>query len=275
MALLCPLGPVAKPGRRGASRSAPASQHDRNVCVTDLRNPGGARPRGASIAAVFAFPPQTQTFLRDLGAHNDRAWFEDHRAEYQAAYVEPAKAFVDAVAPELAQIAPEVRAEPRVLGSIFRINRDTRFSRDKRPYKEHLDLWFWEGERRTAQSGFYLRVTPELVGIGAGANHLSREALERYRAAVCDAEAGRALAEIVGALRADGWELDEPRLKRVPRGWHAPEPEVEPLLRRESVFVARREAAHLATDGERLLLACVEVWSRLAPLHRWLVAHVG
>ena len=123
---------------------------------------------------MFAFPLQTQDFLRDLSAHNDREWFDAHRADYQAAYVEPAKAFVAAVAPELERIAPRVCAEPRVLGSIFRINRDTRFSRDKRPYKEHLDLWFWEGERRTARSGFYLRVTPELVGIGAGANHLSR-----------------------------------------------------------------------------------------------------
>src|SRR3954454_23912404 len=144
--------------------------------------------RRASIAAMFAFPPQTQAFLRDVGANNDREWFAAHRDSYESGYLEPAKAFVEAVAPNLTAIAPEVRAEPRVMGSIFRINRDTRFSADKRPYKEHLDLWFWEGERRTAQSGFYLRVTPELVGIGAGANHLSREAVDRYRAAVCDAD---------------------------------------------------------------------------------------
>ena len=224
---------------------------------------------------MFAFPPQTQAFLRDLAAHNDRAWFDAHRAEYQSSYVEPAKAFVAAVVPELARIAPDVRAEGRVLGSIFRINRDTRFSRDKRPYKEHLDLWFWEGERRTAQSGFYLRVTPELVAIGAGANHLSREAVDRYRAAVCDAESGSQLIEVAAQLETTGWELGEPRLKRSPRGWQAVDPEAEPLLRRDSLFVARREPAALATDEQRLIPACVEAWSALAPLHRWLVAHVG
>ncbi|UGS38139.1 DUF2461 domain-containing protein [Capillimicrobium parvum] len=223
---------------------------------------------------MFAFPPQTQDFLRDLSAHNDREWFDAHRAEYQAAYVEPARAFVAAVAPELERIAPGVCAEPRVLGSIFRINRDTRFSRDKRPYKEHLDLWFWEGERRTARSGFYLRVTPELVGIGAGANHLSREAIDRYRAAVCDAEAGAELAQIVSALETDGWDLAEPRLKRAPRGWTAVDPDAEPLLRRDSLFIARQEPAERATDADRLVPACVEAWSALAPLHRWLVAHV-
>jgi uncharacterized protein (TIGR02453 family) len=232
---------------------------------------GGGR---ASIAAMFAFPPQTQAFLRDLGAHNERAWFDAHRDEYQAAYVEPAKAFVAAVAPELARIAPDVQAQPRVLGSIFRINRDTRFSVDKRPYKEHLDLWFWEGERRTAQSGFSLRVTPQLVAIGAGANHLDREGVDRYRAAVCGEPSGGELVTIVADLVHAGWELGEPRRRRAPKGWAAADPDAEALLRRDGLFVVRTAPAELATDAERLVPTCVEVWSALAPLHRWLVEHV-
>jgi uncharacterized protein (TIGR02453 family) len=239
--------------------------------VLQTADVGGGR---ASIGAMFAFPPQTQAFLRDLGAHNDRAWFDAHRDDYQAAYVEPAKAFVAAVAPELARIAPEVQAEPRVLGSIFRINRDTRFSTDKRPYKEHLDLWFWEGERRTAQSGFYLRVTPQLVAIGAGANHLNREGLGHYRAAVCDDEAGPELVAIVARLALAGWELGEPRRQRPPKGWFAEDPDAEPLLCHDGLFIVRLAPAELATDAEALVPTCVEVWSALAPLHRWLVDHV-
>jgi uncharacterized protein (TIGR02453 family) len=223
---------------------------------------------------MFAFPSQTQAFLRDLAAHNERDWFDAHRDEYVAAYLEPAKAFVEAVAPALARIAPDVIAEPRVLGSIFRINRDTRFSADKRPYKEHLDLWFWEGERRAAQSGFYLRVTPTHVAIGAGANHLDRGGLSHYRAAVCDDEAGPELVNIVAGLVHAGWELGEPRRQRPPRGWCAEDPDAEPLLCHDGLFIARREPAELATDGERLVPACLEVWSALAPLHRWLVEHV-
>jgi uncharacterized protein (TIGR02453 family) len=228
----------------------------------------------ASIVAMFAFPPQTQGFLCDLGAHNERAWFDAHRDDYQAAYVEPAKAFVAAVAPELARIAPGVQAEPRVLGSIFRINRDTRFSADKRPYKEHLDLWFWEGERRAAQSGFYLRVTPELVAIGAGANHLDRDGVDRYRAAVCEEASGGALVAIVADLVHAGWELGEPQRQRAPKGWAAADPDAEALLRRDGLFIVRTAPAELATDAKRLVPTCVEVWSALAPLHRWLVDHV-
>jgi uncharacterized protein (DUF2461 family) len=63
-----------------------------------------------------------------------------------------------------------------VLGSIFRINRDTRFSKDKRPYKDHLDFWFWEGDRKAASSGLFARVSPDGVIVGAGA------LLERWRA---------------------------------------------------------------------------------------------
>jgi uncharacterized protein (TIGR02453 family) len=230
--------------------------------------------RLASIAAMFAFPPQTQAFLRDVGANNEREWFAAHRAAYEAGYVEPAKAFVEAVAPKLMAIAPEVQAEPRVLGSIFRINRDTRFSADKRPYKEHLDLWFWEGERRTAQSGFYLRVTPTHVAIGAGANHLSRAGIDDYRRAVCDEDAGPELVGIVGGLVHAGWELEEPRRKRPPKGWVPEDPDAESLLCRDGLFLARREPAELATDAAALVPTCVEVWSALAPVHRWLVEHV-
>jgi uncharacterized protein (TIGR02453 family) len=221
----------------------------------------------------FAFGPETQDFLRELRGHNERAWFDAHRGDYQAAYVEPAKAFVEAVAPGLAKFAPGIHAEPRILGSIFRINRDTRFSADKRPYKDHLDFWFWEGERRGAVSGFYLRLTPDLLGVGAGAHHFDKDALKRYRDAVTEPGSGAALAALADELESDGWELGEGRLKRPPRGWNADGPAARFLLR-DGLFVGRREPAGLATDEERLVSTCLHVWEQLAPLHRWLVEHV-
>jgi hypothetical protein len=106
-------------------------------------------------------PADTIEFLADLRRHNNKGWFDAHRDRYETAYVEPAKAFVEAAAPGLATIVPGITAEPRVLGSIFRIHRDTRFSTDKRPYKDHLDFWFWQGARKTAVSGLFLRVSPD------------------------------------------------------------------------------------------------------------------
>jgi uncharacterized protein (TIGR02453 family) len=102
--------------------------------------------------------------------------------------LEPAKAFVTAQGDELrSRVSPLIRAEPRVKGSILRINRDTRFSSDKRPYEGHLDLMFWEGERHSRESpGFFIRLRPWRVGLGAGMHRFDRGALEAYRAAVLE-----------------------------------------------------------------------------------------
>ncbi|MEM6991152.1 MAG: DUF2461 family protein, partial [Myxococcota bacterium] len=93
------------------------------------------------MAKFDGFPKQTLTFLKGLGANNDKAWFTAHRADYDNYFMEPAKHFVVALGERLAKSSPGIHAEPKVNGSIFRINRDVRFSKDKRPYKDHLDLW--------------------------------------------------------------------------------------------------------------------------------------
>lgn len=79
------------------------------------------------------FGPDTVIFLSELSANNNKAWFDSHRSEYETSYIAPAKAFVGAVGAGLQAIAPGIHAEPKVNGSIFRINRDIRFSRDKTP----------------------------------------------------------------------------------------------------------------------------------------------
>ncbi|MDX6690590.1 MAG: hypothetical protein QOG15_2047 [Solirubrobacteraceae bacterium] len=222
-----------------------------------------------------AFPKATTKFLRTLRDNNDRAWFDAHRDEYHAAYVEPAKAFVSAVAPALERIAPGIHAEPRILASIFRINRDTRFTKDKRPYKDHLDLWFWEGERKTAVSGFFLRISPALVGIGAGSHGFDRDALMRFRAAAADPDRGDELLAVADDLERQGFEIGGERYARVPRDVDvdADDPAAR-FLRHGALNVHHEEPAKLASDAERLMATCVDIWSRLAPLHRWLVQHV-
>lgn len=86
------------------------------------------------MGSFQGFPPHTTEFLRGLSMNNSRVWFDEHRADYDSYWVEPAKAFVVAAGAALQEIAP-VEAQPRVNGSIFRVNRDIRFSVDKRPYK--------------------------------------------------------------------------------------------------------------------------------------------
>src|SRR5213083_2262987 len=137
------------------------------------------------------FPPEGLHFLAGLAEHNEKAWFDEHRGEYERGLLEPARDFVEAMGVELEAVHPGVNADPRVNGSIMRINRDTRFSKDKRPYKTHLDLWFWEGEGPSRGcSGFFLRLEADRLGLGAGMHRFEQEALAGYRRAVDDAGRG-------------------------------------------------------------------------------------
>jgi uncharacterized protein (TIGR02453 family) len=218
------------------------------------------------------FPEATSEFLADLRSNNTREWFDANRARYERDVLEPAKSFVRAAAGPLDRLAPGIAAEPRVLGSIFRINRDTRFSTDKRPYKDHLDFWFWHGPRASAVSGLFLRLSPDGVATGAGAHSLEKEALRRYRAAVCDRSAGSELAGIARGLDEADIDLFGRSLTRPPAGHVAPA-DAGPLLLHRALFAAVEEPPQLATRPD--LLERVEVhWTRLAPLHLWLVRYV-
>ncbi|MCP4807723.1 MAG: DUF2461 domain-containing protein [Proteobacteria bacterium] len=163
------------------------------------------------------FPTKTITFLSELGANNDRDWFKAHRAEYEAHWVAPAKAMVAAMVPEFAEFAPAVHCDPRINGSIFRLNRDTRISKDKTPYKTQVDLWFWEGEDRGRENaGFFFRLTSAGVLLGAGMHGLQKVPLQRYRDAVNTD--GARLQGILDTIEGHGFHVEGESTKRVPRG---------------------------------------------------------
>jgi uncharacterized protein (TIGR02453 family) len=225
------------------------------------------------MPAFGGFPPETISFLRELRANNRKDWFDAHRTDYEAYWITPAKAFVAAAGQLLAQLAPGIRAEPRVLGSIFRINRDTRFSRDQRPYKDHIDFWFWEGERRRAVSGFFARLTPELLGVGAGCHGLDPERLARFRQAVADPASGADLAGIAQRLEAAGYQVGGATLKRPPAGFADDGPAARFLLHK-ALFVHHDEPTDERVHTDAVLATCMWHWRALAPLHRWLTDNV-
>ena len=176
------------------------------------------------------------------------------------------------MAPGLAELVPGIRAEARVLGSIFRINRDSRFSPDKRPYKDHLDFWFWEGDRKAAVSGLFLRIAPDEVIVGAGAHGFPRDRLARYRVAVADGTTGGELAGLVERLEAAGYDVGDETYKRTPPGFAA-DGDRERLLRHSALRAAATMPPGVATSSD-LVPVLLGHWDALAPLHRWLVAHV-
>lgn len=226
-----------------------------------------------STEPVFnSFPSGTIKFLKGIRKQNTKAWFDAHRSDYDDFYVAPAKAFVETVGIKLKKLAPEIVAEPRINGSIFRINKDVRFSKDKRPYKDHLDFAFWEGEKKSSSSSLFLRVSPDGVFIGAGFHLGCPEHQKALRASVADTESGKFLATVAKKLRKTGYDLEGKHYKRFPRGFPDDGPAAEFLLH-NALYVVTEDKPKVACESD-LLNVCIRHWKAAMPLHRWLIAHV-
>lgn len=227
------------------------------------------------MADFTGFLQQTFAFLAGIATNNEKDWFEANRTLYEAGYVGPGKAFVEAMGPRLRALSPDVQFEPRVNGSISRINRDTRFSRDKRPYKDHLDLWFWHGDKRGwAQPGFFMRLTADAVWLGSGMHHFEGEALVRYRDAVVDTHSGEALEAAIGAVEAAGdYAIGSMARKQVPRGYDRDGPRARYLLWEGLPAMARMpaDAAREADFADRAFAHFRNTW----PIGQWLLDEVA
>ena len=228
-----------------------------------------------TVSTAFAgFSREGLEFLEELASNNTREFFDAHREVYQGALLQPAKDFVVALGEELhSRVSAGIRAEPRINGSILRINRDTRFSSDKRPYKEHLDFWFWEGDGPSRERpGLFMRLRPATVTLGAGMHRFEPPALAAYRAAVADEASGRALENaIADASGLRGVTVGGPEYKRVPRGFGADHPRAD-LLRHSALYVSGDWKLPRAVTGPAFVGWVAERLERMAPVERWLTA---
>jgi uncharacterized protein (TIGR02453 family) len=227
----------------------------------------------ATAVRTFAgFPLGLLEFMKGLELNNSREWFQAHRGDYEAFVLEPARDFVVAMGERLSELGEDIHAEPKVHGSIFAINRDTRFSTDKTPYKTHLDLWFWQGAAsglNRERPGYFFRLQPESLILGAGMHAFSEEPLQRYRTAVLDDEKGRLLeqvAETIGNGRVHGRTY-----QRVPRGLPQQHPGADWL--KHSGLFAENTISPVPADifTPHAVDFCFEQFKKVAPLQRWLV----
>jgi uncharacterized protein (TIGR02453 family) len=222
--------------------------------------------------AKSTISPRVFKFLKELTANNDRAWFNDNKQRYIDEVRDPLLDFVADFGPNLERISKNMLADPRpVGGSLFRIYRDTRFSKDKRPYKTHAGLTFRHADGRDVHGPiFYLHLEPGSVFMAAGMWHPPSDALQKVRDVIAN-HPGR----WKRVLAARGLELDvgSDRLKRSPRGYDPEHPFVEDLKRKSftaSTSFTQKEAC--ATDFQaRFAKAC----RQKTPLMEFLTNAVG
>lgn len=218
------------------------------------------------------FGPDTTRFLLDLTTNNNREWFEANRERYETHLLEPAKAFVEAVGERLVELDPDVVVDPRVNGNIFRINRDTRFSKDKTPYKDHLAFRFWTGPDKKAEtSSFFVRFFHDSWGIGVGVHEFSKPALLAYREAVDHDRSGQELAKIVRDLGKQKIEVGGEEYKRVPREYDADHPRID-LLRLKGLFAYQEGPLPESFASSAFAGECADRFERMRPVHTWLKA---
>ena len=221
------------------------------------------------MSQLPTIPPSIFDFLVDLQLNNPRPWFDANRERYESDYRQPALAFIEAMAPRLRSVSRHFVADPRkVGGSLFRIHRDVRFSRDKRPYKTHCGIHFRHEQGKDAHCpGFYLHIGPMECFFGLGIWHPDREVLEEIRRQIDAAPERWRRAKEGQAFRAI-FRLGGESLKRAPRGWSVDHPLIEDLRRKDFIAVADLDAGQVldAHFADRL----VTMMKAGAPFMRWL-----
>lgn len=223
---------------------------------------------------AIGFSDNTFAFLRGLKAENTKDWFEAHRASFDADVKIPAFDVIDALAPRMSALDPPLKCEARVNGSLKRINRDVRFSKDKSPYNPRIHMVFWSGSHPNRSPAMHVVIGPD--GIGYGAGHFGVEAgtLEKYRTAIMEPKSREQLLAAVERAKAIGCEMGDPALKTMPRGYATDAP--WSYLLRYKAFVARtHENVPLPgwVNGPNLVDEIMNLTDACQPFISWLHRH--
>ena len=226
------------------------------------------------------FSTKAFTFLKGLAEHNDREWFEARRDTYEETLRAPMKALIEEMDARLATFAPEITGT--VKGSMFRIHRDVRFSRNKAPYKTNAACWFFHRDSRGTVgqdavhggAGMYFHLEPRACLAGGGIWMPPAPALKRVRAALdVGHEEFQSIVHAKPFKQRFGVMETEAMLKRMPRGFAMDHPAGE-WLRYQS-FTAGCALTQAEVTSATLPDRLEEIFRTIVPLVRWLNSAMG
>ena len=213
------------------------------------------------------FPREALQFFRGLARNNKREWFLPRKPLFEEKVKEPMRRLVDALNLALHDFAPEYETDQDK--AIFRIYRDIRFSKNKKPYKEHIAATFHRrGTTTHGQAGYYVAISHKEVAIGGGVYSPEPPQLLAIRQRIAERHeefrrilAARPIRKLLGDLHGD-------QLSRVPRGFPADHPAAD-LLRFKYYILYVELAPSLATSPA-LYKAIVERFRVMVPFMRFL-----
>lgn len=189
-------------------------------------------------ARYATFTPATIAFLKELKANNNREWFNENKPRYEAEVLDVALNFIQSMHDPLLDFAPHFTAIPkRMGGSLMRVYRDTRFSKNKTPYKTNIGIQFRHEQARDVHSpGYYVHIDPEEVFLGVGMWRPAPEALAGIRQRISDKQSEWLRATGESAFKRK-FKLGGQTLSRPPRGFAKDHPMIEDLKRKDFIAV--------------------------------------
>ena len=223
------------------------------------------------------FSGATFQFLRELTANNRKEWFDANKSRYEQHVKAPALAFIAAAGPRLTRISQEIVADPRpVGGSLMRVYRDIRFSKDKTPYKTNVGISFGHrGGREQAAPGYYLHLglDKEWGNFGGGGIHMAdTTTLRAIRDAIVEDSAAWKKAAHSPKLTSTH-RFGEDSLKRPPAGYPADHPFIDDLMRKG--FFASVKYTQAEVTARDFLDRYIENCRTEAPMLSFLANAVG
>lgn len=227
--------------------------------------------------AKISFPgfhPQVIQFLDELASHNNREWFQKNKPRYEADVLAPALNFVEAMQEPLASISKHFVAVPkRSGGSLMRVYRDTRFSKDKTPYKTNIGIHFRHEKGKDVHApGYYVHISPEECFVGAGIWHPDTKALTKIRKTIHKDQAGWKRAAMGKTFRRDFKMLGD-SLKRPPKGYDNEHPLIDELKRKD--FIACSDLDFDDLFDKRLVRTVKARMKKTLPMMKFLCSAIG
>jgi uncharacterized protein (TIGR02453 family) len=208
------------------------------------------------------FSPKAFKFLEELSNNQNRVWFAEHRSEYEEYVREPMKSFTEALSENLAKHEVPLWGDPK--RSLFRINRDARFSKAKHPYNMHASGLFTRTGDKHSSGVLYFRLDP--LGSRCAAGYLQPEAhiLKKLRQGILDNPKGWLALE--RSLKRKGYELDYSHaLARIPRGFVDVPKEIESAMKLKG-WIIRRQLPRSIICSKNLINEVTDFAKDMLPL---------
>lgn len=220
------------------------------------------------------FPPETFQFLKQLSENNNREWFAENKDRYEAFFLAPAMGFIEAMQKPLEKTAPMLVAQPKkVGGSLMRIYKDTRFSKDKTPYKTNIGIHFRHSLGKDVHApGYYLHLALDECFVGAGMWRPDSPSIKSIREhIVANPTEWKRIRN--GKKFCETFDFYEDRLKSAPRGFDKEHPLIDDL--RLKSFIGMRSLTRKELKSKDLVKQMTTTLKTAAPLMRFLCESLG